>query len=125
MGLDIYLRKTRRDTEELGYFRKVNFLVSYFFSSDYSDYDNCRPLEISKEECEELVDRCKTVLEKRDTNVSEELLPPVGGFFFGNTDIDDYYYEDVAEVKKVFEEKIIPQFDNLKDNEYIEFSCWW
>lgn len=125
MGLDIYLRKTRRDSDELAYFRKVNFLVNYFFGEDYTDGDNCRPLTIYKEQCEDLIERCKTVLEKRDEETSLELLPPICGFFFGSTDIDDYYYRDVEEVKTQFEDFVLPQFDKLADNEVIEFTCWW
>lgn len=125
MGLDIYLRKTRRDSDELAYFRKVNFLVNYFFGEDYTDGDNCRPLTIYKEQCEDLIERCKTVLEKRNEETSLELLPPIGGFFFGNTNIDDYYYKDVEEVKTQFEDFVLPQFDGLADNEVIEFTCWW
>lgn len=125
MGLDIYLRKTRRDSDELAYFRKVNFLVNYFFGEDYTDGDNFRPLTIYKEQCEDLIERCKTVLEKRDEETSLELLPPICGFFFGSTDIDDYYYRDVEEVKTQFEDFVLPQFDKLADNEVIEFTCWW
>lgn len=125
MGLDIYLRKTRRDSDELAYFRKVNFLVNYFFGEDYTDGDNCRPLTIYKEQCEDLIERCKTVLEKKNEETSLELLPPIGGFFFGNTAIDDYYYKDVEEVKTQFEDFVLPQFDELADNEVIEFTCWW
>lgn len=125
MGLDIYLKKVRKEEDQLAYFRKVNFLVGYFFGEDYTDADNCRPLEISKEQCEELVRRCKEVLEKRDEETSMELLPPTGGFFFGSYDIDDYYYEDVENVKEEFEKEVIPAFDELDDGEYIEFWCWW
>ena len=125
MGLDISVRRAYKTTSELAYFRKVNFLVAYFFGEDYQETDNCRPIEIYKEQCEDLVNRCKTVLEKKDEDTSMELLPPVGGFFFGDTDIDEYYYEAVEQVRKEFEENVIPEFDELEDGEFIEFWCWW
>ena len=125
MGLNIYLSKTRKSSNELTYFRKVNFLVSYFLGKDYTYYDNCRPLVIHKDQCEDLIQRCKTVLEKKDKNVSLTLLPPIEGFFFGSTDIDEHYYKNVEKVKTQFEDLVLPEFDKLKDDEDIEFSCWW
>jgi hypothetical protein len=35
------------------------------------------------------------VYAKRDNDFAEEMLPTTSGFFFGNTDVDEYYYNDV------------------------------
>lgn len=74
---------------EAAYFRKVNFLLPYF------GYDeNLSEIVINRCEVEELVDDCKRVLAAKDTDIAEsvanELLPTEVGFFFGNTDYDEW-----------------------------------
>jgi hypothetical protein len=41
----------------------------------------------------ELKGACELVL--ADNSKISELLPPTSGFFFGNTEIDDYYFRDL------------------------------
>lgn len=52
MGLDIYLTKKKRS--EIGYFRKVNFLVKFFEKKGF-DVPNQTPLVIKREDAEELL----------------------------------------------------------------------
>lgn len=120
MGLDIYLTKKKRS--EIGYFRKVNFLVKFFEDKGF-DVENQTPFEISKEQAKELLERCKEVL--KDNSKGQELLPTMDGFFFGSTDYDEYYYEDVKEVKNYIEKTLLPEFDALKDDESIYFETWY
>jgi len=42
----------------------------------------------------------KTVADK---SVAEDLLPTAGGFFFGSTDYDEYYMEDILDTIKILE----------------------
>lgn len=49
MGLDIYLTKRKRS--EIGYFRKVNFLVKFFEERGYY-IPNQAPLVITREDAE-------------------------------------------------------------------------
>ena len=106
---------------EAAYFRKVNFLLPYF---GYEE--NLSEIVISRCEVEELVDDCKRVLAAKDTDeaesVADELLPTEEGFFFGNTDYDNWYFNDVREVADKFAE-ILDTFDFDK-NELV-MSCWW
>ena len=34
----------------------------------------------------------------------DDLLPPTSGFFFGSTEIDEYYKQDVEDSIKIFED---------------------
>lgn len=102
---------------ELAYFRKVNFLIHFF---DYEE--NCEYVVIDKSLIEDLVDRCKKVLEAKTDEVSDKLLPSVSGFFFGNTDYNEYYYGDVEDVLAQFT-TILKEVD--WDNECVEMYCWW
>lgn len=127
MGLDIFFYKLKRaDYEnnknnkekltenELGYFRKVNFLVGFF---DYED--NCSYKVIDKDELQALKECCESVLHKEDDPA--EVLPTQEGFFFGSTDYDEYYYEDV-EVVLAWVENVLAQ---LEDDEIVLMWCWW
>lgn len=121
MGLDIYFYKVKEQKEQIGYFRKVNFLVNYF---DKSKSKN--EIKITKKEVEELLNLCNIVLKYHKENpedkiVASKVLPTQDGFFFGSTDYDEYYYEDVKAVKEYIENELLKQFDNLEDDECIEF----
>lgn len=120
MGLDIWFNKIKK--EELGYFRKVNFLVKYFHELGMNVKDQV-PFYMEKEDIVNLLDRCNKVLE--DRTKAEELLPTMEGFFFGNTEYNEYYFEDVEAVKDFITNKLLPQFDNLDNGESITFDIWY
>jgi hypothetical protein len=42
----------------------------------------------------------------KDPTVASELLPTESGFFFGNTDYNEYYYRDLLDTKKIIEEAL-------------------
>lgn len=117
MGLDIYI--TKKKCSEIGYFRKVNFLVKFFKKKGF-DVPNQIPLVIKREDAEELLSKCEEVL--KDHSKGPELLPTMSGFFFGSTDYDDYYYDDVEAVRDYVKDKLLPEFDTLKEGEYIYFE---
>lgn len=119
MGLDISINRINR--KEIGYFRKVNFLVA-FFEKKGMDVNNQIPILFDKETAEELLNLCNQVL--KDHSKAEELLPTMDGFFFGNTEYDKYYFNDVRVVKRWIENTLLPEFNNL-DNDQIEFSIWY
>ena len=120
MGLDIFLTKKKRS--EIGYFRKVNFLVKFFEKKGF-DVPNQTPLVIKREDAEELLSKCEEVL--LDHSKGPELLPTMSGFFFGSTDYDDYYYDDVEAVRDYVKDKLLPEFDTLEEGEDIYFETWF
>lgn len=120
MGLDIFF--TRKKSTQIGYFRKVNFLVKYFEDKGM-DVENQRPLEIFKEDVEELAENCRKVLENH--NLAEELLPTCEGFFFGPTEYNNDYFECVQRVLDFVEGELIPEFEELSNSESIYFEIWY
>lgn len=107
------------DITDIGYFRKVNFLMAFF---KYED--NCEFKEIAKCELEDLVERCNAVLttpKKSRQEKAEDLLPTQSGFFYGSTDYNEWYYKDVEDVRDWASEVL----ENLKDDEIILMYCWW
>lgn len=83
----------------IGYWRKANQIHNWFVQHVQEGEDNCSRYYVSREKLQELLDLCVEVLKLRGTPEEEEkakeLLPPVSGFFFGGTAINEGYWEDV------------------------------
>ena len=121
MGLDIYFHRNR--STEVGYFRKVNFLVSFFEESLQEEIQNLHKIVVYKDNIEELLERCNQVL--KDHSKAEELLPTRPGFYFGTYEYDEYYFEDVKQVRDYCQEILLPLFDKIDPDEYITFEIWY
>ena len=118
MGLDLFFKKTKRQGETLVSFRKVNFLIAFFESKGYV-VKNMTPIVVNKKDCEELLDRCNKVL--GDHSLASYLLPTSDGFFWGSTEYDEWYYDDVKRIQCYLSDVLLPVFDSLNNDEVIEF----
>ena len=105
--------------EEVGYWRKANQLHRWFVENVQNGVDNCGEYSVSKGELEELRNICTEVL--NDHSKAEELLPSTSGFFFGNTDYDEWYYNDVQHTIEIID-KIIGE---TNPNQDIYYSSSW
>jgi len=142
MGLDMYLNRKRyvwdRDRkklqikgirinpksicyieEEAMYWRKANAIHSWFVDNVQDGNDDCKSYYVSKEKLQELFNLCKRVL--ADRSLASELLPTQSGFFFGGTEYDEYYFEELKNTKKALN-KILSRKD--KHFEYYYSSSW-
>lgn len=120
IGLDLFFWKVKKENN--GYFRKVNFLIP-FFESRECNIENCVPVRVNREDAEELLRRCSVVLD--DHSRAKELLPTREGCFFGSTDYDEYYFEDVESVRDYVKDTLLPEFDKLDSDESIQFEIWY
>ena len=114
-----------RIREEIGYWRKANEIHNWFVENVQNGVDDCEyHEEVTKEALEELLTTCQKVLDScelvegkvnngykyengrtipiiedgkyvKDPSVAMKLLPTTSGFFFGGTDYDEYYVEDI------------------------------
>jgi hypothetical protein len=73
----------------LAYWRKANAIHKWFVDNVQDGEDDCREYYVSVEQLMQLRDICKQILE--DPTKASELLPPQAGFFFGGTDVDEWY----------------------------------
>ncbi|AZS49752.1 hypothetical protein DM558_02675 [Entomomonas moraniae] len=95
MGLDISFVACPRDQlSEVGEFRKVNALLQWV-NNNVMSVENCAYIPISKEVLEIL----QGTLNQLTTDNCQELFPTQEGFFYGSTEYDEHYWEDVADVK--------------------------
>ena len=116
--------------EEIGYWRKANAIHKWFVDNAQDGVDDCDYYEVSKEQLEDLLDTCIQVRDASmmkhgwvnngqrfengmwcpifeegevivDTTVAEALLPTQSGFFFGGTDYDQWYMEDIMDTIEI------------------------
>ena len=98
------------------YWRKSNQIHGWFVANAQGGEDDCREYDVTSEQLTELRDLCRQVLETKDTG----LLPPAEGFFFGGTEIDEYYFEDLRET----EQALTKTLNEHPNAEYSYQSSW-
>lgn len=76
-----------------GYWRKANAIHNWFVKNIQYDIDNCAEYQVSCEKLKELRDLCLQVRDAHD--LADTLLPTKAGFFFGSTEYDEYYFENI------------------------------
>jgi hypothetical protein len=94
--------------EEVAYWRKANAIHDWFVKNCQDGVDECQEAYVPREKLEELLGVITEILdapegEARDYLASQK-LPPAAGFFFGSTEIDNWYYEDLEFTKKTLTE---------------------
>jgi hypothetical protein len=93
------------------YWRKANQIHKWFVDNVQGGKDNCHTYHVSHEKLKRLLATVEVVLEEGDAS----LLPPAEGFFFGGTEVDDYYWHQLERTKKELARIIEnPDFENLQ-----------
>ena len=119
MGLDMYLFKRKKvEPKEVGYWRKANQIREWFAQN--VGVENCRETPLTRDILKHLRDDCLTVLANHD--LAEEILPTQGGFFFGSTEYDEWYFKDLEDTVEIIN-KIMKETD--WDKEEIYYYEWW
>jgi len=93
--------------EQVGYWRKANAIHKWFVDNVQAGNDNCSTYFVDIPDLMNLLDVCKEV--KNNPEKAEELLPPEGGFFFGDVSIDQYYFHTIDNTIKILEDVLSEQ----------------
>lgn len=120
---------------ETGYWRKANAIHKWFVENVQDGEDDCKEYYVDENDLKKLLDVVNRVLGAsklvswkvnngysfkdgkkipiveqgkyiEDSTVAQELLPCAEGFFFGSTDYDEGYYNDLVDTKKIIEEAL-------------------
>lgn len=75
----------------VAYWRKANAIHAWFVKEIQNGNDECLEHGVPREKLTELMALCQKAKETKDAS----LLPPMEGFFFGSTDIDEGYWADI------------------------------
>jgi hypothetical protein len=137
--------------EDVGYWRKANAIHKWFVDNIQNEVDDCGDYEVSKEQLEELLEICTKVRDGsklvkglvqngmrfengqcipcmeegeyiENPEVAEELLPTQNGFFFGGTNYDQWYLEDIVDTIGILT-KVLETTDF--DREMITYHSSW
>jgi len=142
-------------TENVGYWRKANAIHAWFVDNVQEGNDDCREYYVETEKLKELLELCKKVKESTvlidakiqngytfneqgnkvydyvdgkvlaDTSVAEELLPSKDGFFFGGTEYDQYYMEDIENTIKILENEFSIEYPKgFYEPDYYYRASW-
>lgn len=120
------IRNVKTVSYGVGYWRKANAIHKWFVDNCQDGNDDCKDYYVSEDDLKKLKETCEFVLAFRGTTdekkVVSENLPPCEGFFFGSTDIDEYYFQDLEETIKIVEKALKEIEEN--DAEIYYSSSW-
>jgi len=100
-------QKAKTVSVEAMYWRKANAIHKWFVDNVQDGVDECQETYLNREDMQNLLDVCRAVIASPDQ--ANVLLPAQSGFFFGSTDYDEWYFDDVK--------KTIEFLENLFSNE--------
>jgi hypothetical protein len=119
--IPIDIKKVAYIYEEVAYWRKANQIHSFFVDNFANGQDNCQPIYVDTEGLQKLLTMVRKVIAVKDAEYSMEMLPTAEGFFFGSTNIDEYYYEQLEETEEILKHIL----DNhLPQHDYIYEASW-
>ena len=78
---------------QIAYWRKANAIHKYFVDNCADGKDECQDTYVERDHLKDLLQRCETIL--KDRSRAKELLPSQSGFFFGSTEYDEWYFQDL------------------------------
>lgn len=90
-------KRVKYVTEEVAYWRKANAIHAWFVRSVQRGEDDCREYPVSLNQLRELLSLVDDVLTGRKQPT--DALPTQSGFFFGSTDYDEDYRQDLEDTK--------------------------
>jgi hypothetical protein len=92
------------------YWRKANQIHNWFVANVQDNVDNCREYYVSHDKLREL----KTICEQAYNERNPSLLPTAEGYFFGDNDINQYYWGDVKDtIEQLNRILTLPDFKEL------------
>jgi hypothetical protein len=115
------------------YWRKANAIHAWFVNTVQDGVDDCRHAPVGVTDVEKLRDLCQSLLTLRQTNPAEaeaealRVLPPQAGFFFGSTDVNEYYWEDLTRTVQGLTRVLVEYQKRHAAGEYVEIeyhSSW-
>lgn len=122
---EINFERVSEITEQVAYWRKANQIHNWFVKNVQNGEDDGDEYYVSREQLVELLYACERVLNGsvlvegkvvngytvsqigkvanlkdglkiQDASLANEVLPITSGFFFGSTDYDEYYWQDLV-----------------------------
>lgn len=103
------------------YWRKANCIHQWFVDNLAKGVDECQPIYVRRQDLEDLRDLVKDVLIHREK--APVALPTASGFFFGSTEYDEWYWEDLEYTAKELDRVLIQTYGD--DNVGFIYQASW
>ena len=110
LQLDGERMRVQSVTAEAMYWRKANAIHRWFVENVQGDEDNCERHYVDREQLLKLRNLCAKLCEQKIEALAEDSLPTEDGFFFGSTEYDEWYWNDVENTVKGID-KALETFD--------------
>lgn len=108
------------------YWRKTNAIHAWFVRECQAGVDNCESYPVSPEQLAMLCLTCEEALaayEAGDLDTVRALLNPQSGFFFGSTEIDEWWEKDIKRTIREIKE-LVEHISTTNDVELAYQSSW-
>lgn len=103
---------------EAAYWRKANAVHGWFVEEVQGGNDDCEYYAVTEEQLKALRDDCQAVLDGADP--ANHNLVPRRGFFFGSTNVDEGYKDDLRDTITMIDRTL----KNYSGWTYEYFSSW-
>jgi hypothetical protein len=104
----------------VGYLRKANQIHNFIVQECQHGVDECQLSIVRKSHLKDLLKRCKKAISVKNIYLNdgilkdgegiEEYLPTTSGFFFGGTEFNEWFFNDVEETIELIE-KVLKETD--------------
>jgi len=117
---NINTNKINAIEESLHDWRKFNALHKWFVDNVQNGVDNCERHLVNVKHIKDLLAICISI--KENHSLAKELLPTREGFFFGNTEYDEWYFKEIDNTIKILKQ-VIEDYEQCPFDIYYE-SSW-
>ena len=118
MGLDMYLYE--KQVHEVAYWRKANAIHGWIINTTNA-VDDCTPISLTKQDLYNLREVCINVFNVHTEDYAEEMLPPTPGFFFGGSEVDEWYWQNIEETITLLNKAL----NESTDDAMFEYQASW
>lgn len=101
----------------IGDWRKANQIHRWFVNHVQDGVDNCESYYVSPDALRELRAKAQEVLDSPSS--ARDILPTESGFFFGSTEFDEWYFEDLHLTIEIIDRAL-----SVEGLEYYYRSSW-
>jgi hypothetical protein len=122
VAIPVNFNKVVEIIEEAGYWRKANAIHRWFVENVQSGEDNCREYSVDVNTLKELLSLCVEV--KTNHEKASELLPTTSGYFFGDTEYNSWYFEDIDLTIEILTPICNDVSDDWRSSSYYYQSSW-
>jgi hypothetical protein len=105
------------------YWRKANAIHKWFVDNVQEGVDECQESFVPVKKLYKLRDVCAAVM--ADRSQAQTLLPSQSGFFFGGTEYDEHYFDDVQSTLNWLNDFLLKDALNAMDGWSFYYRSSW